>query len=170
MIGGLLKVVVLCLMIVVPDFSAKRKVTSTLLPKDSTIPELTLENVYREMLFMDIKHPDIVLRQVIVETMWLKCDHCSLNFNNLFGFTTRKGYMKFKNWVDCLKFYKQWQEKLKVTGEENYYALLKRAKFAVFEEYNQRLRSVSIRHITEKFETPRAKLPNPVDLLVRVER
>ena len=78
--------------------------------------------------------------------------------------------MKFKNWVDCLKFYKQWQEKLHVTGNENYYAFLTRAKFAVFQEYNQRLQSVPIRHITEKFETPQAKLPNPVDLLVRVER
>lgn len=166
MIGGILKFLVFSLMLMLPDLAGKKKDTSLLLPVHSVEPELTLENVYRELLFRDIKHPDIVLKQVVYETMWLKCKHCSLKFNNLFGFTTRKGYMKFKTWVDCIKFYKQWQERLNVTGHEDYYAVLKRAHFAVYQEYNQRLRTMPVDHITAKFEKPETDLPNPVDYLV----
>lgn len=166
MIGGILKVMIFSLMLIIPSFSSRPDTTNSSQPADLMVPELTLDNVYREILFRGIKFPEIVLKQVVCETMWLKCKQCSMKFNNLFGFTTRNGYMKFKTWVDCIKFYKQWQDKLRLKGNENYYTVLTNAHFAVFEDYNLRLRSIPVKHITKKFEIPMITLPSPVDVLV----
>lgn len=155
-------------MIVVPGTTGKKGDVSPFVPVHSVVPEMTLENVYREILLRDIKHPDVVLRQVICETMWLKCDNCSMKFNNLFGFTTRNGFMKFKTWVDCIKFYKQWQDKLHLTGYEDYYNVLKRARFAVYEDYTRHLKSFSIAEITSQFEKPRGSLANPADVFLQI--
>lgn len=38
----------------------------------------------------EIKHKEIVYKQVIQETRWLKCTNCSLDYNNLFGFYWKK--------------------------------------------------------------------------------
>ena len=47
--------------------------------------ELTVDNVLIEICKNDIKHPIIVLKQVLLETGHLKCTNCSLDYNNLFG-------------------------------------------------------------------------------------
>lgn len=153
MIGWIIKVIVICGLILVPDFKGKAYVSEPLCASAVRNPELTLENVYRELLYKQVKHPDIVLRQVIWETQWLKCDNCSKKFNNLFGFTTKRGFMKFKSWLDCIDYYKWWQEKLSVEEDINYYDFLKKANFAMVENYNQRLKSLDISSITEKAET-----------------
>ena len=118
----------------------------------SIAPELSLENVYRELLFQDIKFPQVVLRQVIWETQWLKCKNCTLKFNNLFGFATRQGFMKFDNWVDCIEFYKQWQDKRNISLKSDYYSQLQKAHFASYSGYNRKLKSLDIDFILEKFQ------------------
>lgn len=152
MIGTTIRGFVISLLISLPYISTPVSLPNP--PKSIVFqtPTLTLENVYRELLLKDVKFPEVVLRQVIWETQWLKCNNCSLEFNNLFGFTTKKGMMRFKTWVDCIKFYKQWQTKRGVEKCEDYYALLKKARFASSPGYNKQLQSLRINSITEKFE------------------
>jgi hypothetical protein len=42
----------------------------------SSIP--TIEEIKNELVKQEVKHADIVLRQVILETGWLSCTKCSL--------------------------------------------------------------------------------------------
>lgn len=97
------------------------------------IPIATIENVYRELLTQEIEQPDIVIRQVIAETRWLKCRNCSLKFNNLFGFLTKSGYMEFDNWKESVRYYKEWQNKLYKGGD--YYSFLSRVGYATAPNY-----------------------------------
>lgn len=73
---------------------------------DTTV--LNLKNLYREILKDSIKFPEIVFRQAIAETGWLKSTAC-LKRNNLFGFNN--GVSKFKSWQDAVHAYKKWQVK-----------------------------------------------------------
>ena len=104
------------------------------------IPPATIENVYKELIAQGIDEPDIVIRQVIAETRWLKCKECSLKFNNLFGFLTKAGYMKFENWVESIAYYKKWQEQLYTGGD--YYTFLHRIGYATAPNYIRLLKQI----------------------------
>jgi len=103
-------------------------------------PTLTLENVYLELINQGVKNPDVVLRQVIAETRWLKCKNCSLQFNNIFGFLTKNGYLKFENWRECIAYYKKWQDQFYKGGD--YYAFLKRIGYATAPNYERLLKQI----------------------------
>jgi len=141
------------LIIVLPGLTGSTYKSTPVTTVPSKVPELTLENVYRELLFKDVKFPEIVMRQVVWETQWLNCDHCSLKFNNLFGFATNNGYLHFKNWVESVDYYKKWQTKLHVEKYSDYYQFLVAKKYALGESYNIALRKLDISSITEKFQT-----------------
>lgn len=89
---------------------------------DST---LTLKNLYKEILKDSIKFPEIVLRQAIVETGWLKSTACKKR-NNLFGFNN--GVTKFKTWQDAVRAYKKLQDKRYKGGD--YEQFLIKIKYA----------------------------------------
>lgn len=101
---------------------------------------LTLENVYASLLASGIEHPEIVMRQVIVETMWLKCDNCSKQFNNIFGFYLNGKYMEFDSWYDSVLYYKQWQKSYYKGGD--YYQFLVNIGYATSENYTRTLKGV----------------------------
>lgn len=78
--------------------------------------------VYEELLRLDVKFPDIVLAQAILESGNFASKVTKHN-NNLFGMrmpkvrqTTavgqRYGYARYYNWKDSVKDYKLWQEAL----------------------------------------------------------
>ena len=106
------------------------------------IPLLTLENVYRELINQGVKNPEIVMKQVIAETNWLKCKKCSRQFNNLFGFLTKNGYLKFDNWRESIAYYKQWQDQFYKGGD--YYAFLRRIGYATAENYERLLKQIIV--------------------------
>lgn len=111
-------------------------------PKEET-PELTLENVRKELEKQGVKHVDIVLRQAIVETGWFKCKHCSLKSNNIFGFSFNgKDYLEFENWVESVAYYKQWQDKLYEGGD--YYQFLDDIGYAVKGTYVAYLKQIKV--------------------------
>lgn len=110
------------------------------------IPELTLENVYKELIRKEIQHPEIVIRQVIAETQWLKCRNCSKQFGNLFGFTTKNGYLKFDNWVASVTYYKQWQDAYYKGGD--YYQFLHRIGYATAPNYIRLLKQIRLPQLT----------------------
>lgn len=105
-------------------------------------PELTLENVYKELLRHGVQEPEIVLRQAIAETQWLQCKSCSMKFNNLFGFLTKRGYMKFRHWTASVQYYKEWQSKLYKGGD--YYKFLKRVGYATSPNYIRLLKQIDV--------------------------
>ena len=108
--------------------------------KVTIIPVLTLENVYSELIANEVSHPDIVIRQVIAETNWLRCKNCSMQFNNIFGFYTRNGYLRFDNWVESVKYYKNWQDSFYKGGD--YYGFLQRIGYATAPGYLNLLRQI----------------------------
>jgi flagellum-specific peptidoglycan hydrolase FlgJ len=78
--------------------------------------------VYEELVRLDVKFPDIVLAQTILESGNYSSKVAKQN-NNLFGMrmpkvrqTTaigqRYGYARYYNWKDSVKDYKLWQEAL----------------------------------------------------------
>lgn len=79
-------------------------------------------DVYREILANDIKFPDVVMAQAILESGSFTSKLAKHN-NNLFGMrfpkvreTTavgqRYGYARYLSWKDSVKDYKLWQEVL----------------------------------------------------------
>lgn len=106
------------------------------------VPELTPENVYAQLEKFDIRHPEIVLRQSILETGWYECEYCSLQHNNIFGFRYKKKYIEFNNWVEAVKYYKKWQDKRYKGGD--YYVFLKEIGYATSKTYISKLKSIKI--------------------------
>lgn len=75
-------------------------------PPSPDLPELTIPNLYAEMLQHGIQHPKIVLAQAILETGWFRSHACRTK-NNLFGLTNpRTGkYFEFGHWTESVRAY-----------------------------------------------------------------
>jgi len=123
--------------------------------------ELTISNVKAEILVNNIKFPEIVLRQAIEETGWLKCTKCSRDKNNLFGLTKRTyvngvkvtSFQSFKTWEESVLAYKKWQDKWYKGGD--YYDFLNCIykgrkgdckRYATSKTYTSDLRSLRINY------------------------
>lgn len=113
--------------------------------EDITHPDLTLENVWKEINRLKIKEPEIVMRQAIVETGWFKCKYCSLDSNNIFGFRIRKRYLYFDHWTKSVRYYKRWQDRHYKGGD--YYLFLKKRGYSHSETYTNYLKSLDISKI-----------------------
>ena len=69
-------------------------------------PELTIPNLYKEIIRNGILYPKIVLAQAILETGWFRSSVCR-NKHNLFGLTNpRTGkYYEFNHWTESVRAY-----------------------------------------------------------------
>lgn len=77
------------------------------IPKtESNLPELTIPNLYKEIIRNGILYPKIVLAQAILETSWFRSSVCR-NKHNLFGLTNpRTGkYYEFNHWTESVRAY-----------------------------------------------------------------
>lgn len=70
------------------------------------LPELTVANLYKEIVRNGILYPEIVLAQAILETGWFRSSLCR-DRNNLFGLTNpvTGRYFEFAHWTDSVKAY-----------------------------------------------------------------
>jgi hypothetical protein len=124
----------------------------------------TLQDVYNELENQNIKHADIVLRQVIEETGWLECENCSRTKNNLFGMTKsviidgkrKRVYVRYNNWKQSITAYKKWQLKWYKDDKLNYYQFLnciyttktgRCVRYATNEKYTDNLKNFNIDEI-----------------------
>ena len=83
---------------------------SAQLPAHSQDPRtIKINDLYSCLKEYDIECPKTVLAIAIYETGWLECKHCSLQFNNLFGFRTNNNYIRFNSIYDCLDYLRVWQ-------------------------------------------------------------
>ena len=74
--------------------------------KQSHLPELTIPNLYQEIIRNGIQHPRIVLAQAILESGWFRSPLCR-NRHNLFGLTNPKTgkYYEFNHWTESVRAY-----------------------------------------------------------------
>lgn len=74
--------------------------------KQFHLPELTIPNLYQEIIRNGIQHPRIVLAQAILETGWFRSPLCR-NRHNLFGLTNPKTgkYYEFNHWTESVRAY-----------------------------------------------------------------
>jgi flagellum-specific peptidoglycan hydrolase FlgJ len=86
------------------------------------------DSVWSYICALQIKHPEIVIRQAILESGWFKSPFL-MSRNNLFGFRKVK-YLQFKNWKESVEYYKKWQDKYYTNPKEDYYKFLLRIKYA----------------------------------------
>lgn len=68
---------------------------------------LTIENLLYTLEYYEVKYPDIVVKQYILETGWGKSYTCRTK-NNLFGLTNprNKQYFEFTHWTESVKGYR----------------------------------------------------------------
>lgn len=70
------------------------------------LPELTVANLYKEIVRNGILYPEIVLAQAILETGWFRSSLCR-DRNNLFGLTNpvTGRYFEFAHWTESVRAY-----------------------------------------------------------------
>lgn len=73
---------------------------------NNELPELTINNLLKEIRINGIQHEKIVLAQAILETGWFTSSVCR-NKNNLFGLTNPKtgNYYEFNHWTESVRAY-----------------------------------------------------------------
>ncbi len=94
---------------------------------DST-RQVMLDSIFDFICEQEIKHENIVFKQVIWETGWLKSEML-MQKNNLFGFKVKK-YLHFDSWQESVIYYKKWQSKYFTDDTEDYYDFLVRVRYA----------------------------------------
>ena len=112
-------------------------------------------NIYLALLMNNVKYPEVVISQIMIETGWLTSRLCKAN-NNLLGMmvpskreTTainEKGFAKYTSWIDCIMDYKMYQDyilsKNHITTKKQYIAFLHK-NYAKSPTYKTRLTQLS---------------------------
>lgn len=83
-----------------------QKKTDDITKSENHLPELTIPNLYKEIIRNGILYPKIVLAQAILETGWFRSSVCR-NKHNLFGLNNpRTGkYYEFNHWTESVRAY-----------------------------------------------------------------
>ena len=105
------------------------------------IPILNKENVLIILKCKNIPHPEIVLRQSILETGHYKSKLCRTH-NNIFGIRKNNKYAKYNSWVECIDDYKK-----RITSRYkggDYYNFLKRINYAEDDTYINKLKQIKV--------------------------
>ena len=102
----------------------------------------TEELVYSELRKVGVKHAKIVLAQSKLETGRYR-SRVSHIYHNLFGFRTKKGYIKFTRWEESVAYYKKWQDKhYKRSKYDSYYDFLLDIGYAEDTLYTQKIKKM----------------------------
>jgi superfamily II DNA helicase RecQ len=96
--------------------------------------------VFSYICEVEIQHPHIVMQQAIIETGGFRAEKLMAK-NNLFGFKKQGKVIIFNHWKESVDFYKEWQDKRYTNPKEDYYAFLKRIRYATNPRYSKHLRS-----------------------------
>lgn len=100
-----------------------------------------IDSLFDYICEMKIEHPEIVFKQAMLETGWLKSPYL-VNKNNFFGFRGQQ-YLTFKSWKESVDYYKKWQQKRYTNSNEDYYKFLIRIKYATSNTYIQNLKKIN---------------------------
>lgn len=162
---GLLTAIIVLLLFNKPSYTHKQVTHITNITKSgyTTGDTLNKRNLLEYILYKKIKYPTIVFKQAMLETMHLKCDNCSLLYDNLFGFRLKAwisksnplGYIPFKEgWKASVDYYKKWQDAMYKGGD--YYEFLNClyktnrgvcVRYAEDPKYTQKLKTLSLDYV-----------------------
>lgn len=107
--------------------------------------------IYEAMGYFDVKFPDLVYAQSILETGYYSSDMC-LQKNNLFGLydSTNRTYRTYKYWWESVREYKRLvQDKFKGETLEDYLIFLDTLPYATDTAYITKLKDVYYELIPE---------------------
>jgi len=113
------------------------------------------QELFFEVLKMHVKHPDIVMRQAILETGWFTSKSFT-KAGNPFGMKlprTRStkaigkkyGHAEYQHWYYAVLDYKEWQDYYQVnsTTEVEYYQFLDKLPYATAKHYINTLKRIN---------------------------
>ena len=115
-----------------------------------SLHSLTWDNIDYFLQVYNVRHPDIVKRQIELETANLTSVICLEN-KNLFGMKhprvrlttslgTNRGHAYYNNYIESIKDYALWQQSM--YSEGNYYTFLVNIGYAEASHYTQVLRNL----------------------------
>ena len=105
----------------------------------------TPESVLKELKSKNVRFPEIVLAQSILETGWFKCNNCSMDVNNLFGLynSKKKEYFFYSTWQNSIDGYKKGiQYKYFKKEYADYYEFLVDIHYAADPNYISKLKTI----------------------------
>lgn len=97
-----------------------------------TTNALTIEEVWAEINYCELKHPEIVLAQSIKEAGWDYDSHNARKRNNLFGLkggkkceSNKHGYKIFNHWTESVSDYQERIQNRYIEGEDYFKFLIR---------------------------------------------
>jgi len=103
--------------------------------------KLNVDTVFKYICELGIVHPEIVIKQAVLETGWFKAPGL-MKKNNIFAFRVKQ-YLTFSSWQECARYYKKWQDKRYKDPTEDYYHFLVRIKYAT-PQYPEHLKQIKL--------------------------
>ena len=103
----------------------------------------TSDEVYKELISQEVKCPEIVLAQSILETGWYECTNCSMDVNNIFGLwdSRNQRYFPYKRWEESIGGYLRGiQYKYNEKDYKDYYDFLSSLGYAEDPDYINKLK------------------------------
>lgn len=118
------------------------------------------ENVCFWVDYYNIKNPDIVKAQILLETDFLTSNICIYN-HNLFGMKHSKskgrkslgsfrGHGMYNSYVESIEDYKIWQDRYYKFQDMDYYVYLKKIGYAEDRKYITKLKNIEKNYIKNK--------------------
>lgn len=100
------------------------------------------EGLWDALIYYDIKHPEIVYAQALLETGYFKSKGC-IRDHNLFGLynSKKRQYHKFSHWTESVKAYKEWVQ-YKYKPPNDYYEFLSSLPYATDKNYIKILKQI----------------------------
>ena len=110
--------------------------------KSSFMTKSIEEGIDEALIYYDIKYPDIVKAQAILETGNYTSNLC-VNHNNLFGLydSKNKRYYSYKHWYESIEDYKRLIQS-KYDNNKYYYEFLEDIKYASDKKYVSKLKEI----------------------------
>ena len=122
--------------------SLEIKVKYMIKKKTNFLSKSPQEGLMEALEYYEVKHPQIVYAQAVLETGHFKSDLC-LNDNNLFGLynSKKRRYHTFDHWKDCIIAYKEMIQ-YKYKDGDDYLNFLKEIGYAEDSEYICKLKKL----------------------------
>lgn len=97
------------------------------------------EGLMEALVYYDVKYPEIVYAQAVLETGNFTSSGCR-NKNNLFGLMKGKSLRRFNHWTESVIFYKQKIQSMYKGGD--YYVFLTKIRYASHPDYNRYVKRI----------------------------
>lgn len=148
----MLFIITLLVLMTALQLAADGSINGTIIERWQGQP-LTQENVALAIIDAGIQHPEIVFRQAMLESGWLRSG-LATEGNNLFGMRrslrrpcyamqqSYRGYARFKHWIYSICDYKLWQGCAAIKGD--YYQYLLKRGYAANKNYTKHLKSLQL--------------------------